>query len=121
MEHQLNFFIYNLLIMFLILVHSLGYFHPYFEISANVIIVPAIILGIILIGIRSRHIFFLSTFFWVVAWSFQSLNIEVWAERVSIYTFESLVIGSVMLVYEESGEKTLEFLKALFLKKKKNR
>lgn len=98
--HQFELFLYNIFIMFLVLMHSLGYFDPYFLISANIVVNLSILLAALILHIKSNLVFFLSVFFLLVSMFFKLLEIDVWSERVSMYAYEALLIGVALLLWE---------------------
>lgn len=99
-KYHYRFIIFNLILISLFLLHSVGYFYPLFPISINFIVLVAFVLSIILVGATSRVMFVAATIFWTVTLIFKLLSIEVWAERSGIYVFESFLIGVVLLVFE---------------------
>lgn len=94
------FFIYNVIVMLLVLMHSVGYFDPFFPISVNVIVMVSIVLAVLLLRLNSRFVFATTCFFWLVSAFFQISHIDIWAERAGIYTYESLFVGAIVLVAE---------------------
>lgn len=97
--------VFNLVIILLFLLRSAGYFDPYFLISVNLIVTVALILAIPLLGANSRTMFVVSLVFWLFVGFLRVLNLDVWAERTAVYTYEALVIGVVLLIYEEIKNK----------------
>ncbi|OGM70779.1 hypothetical protein A2975_02720 [Candidatus Woesebacteria bacterium RIFCSPLOWO2_01_FULL_44_14] len=97
--------VFNLVIILLFLLRSAGYFDPYFLISVNLIVTVALILAIPLLGANSRTMFVASLVFWLFVGFLRVLNLDVWAERTAVYTYEALVIGVVLLIYEEIKNK----------------
>jgi len=92
--------VFNLIILLLFLLRSAGYFDPYFLVSVNLIIMIGLLLAIPLLGANSRTIFVVSLFFWLFAGFLRILNLDVWAERTAVYTYEALVIGVLLLISE---------------------
>src|SRR3989344_4957014 len=99
-RHYLQIAIFNLVIILLFLLRSAGYFVPYFEISVNLIAFIAFLFLILLFGARSKVMFIVFLFFWVFASFLRLLGIEIWAERTAVYTYQALVLGTIMLIYE---------------------
>ncbi len=93
--------LFNLILMMLFLLHSVGYFYPFFPITINIIILVGLILSVFLIGARSKAIFTISLLFWVFTLIFKAFGIEVWADRSGIYVYESLFIGVIVLLLEK--------------------
>ena len=99
-EEVLGIFIFTIVLVLLLLLYSAGYFAPYIPLTINLIVVMAIILSIILLQLNSKFIFSTAIFFWVLTILFMIFNIDVWAERAAIYSFETLIIGIILLVIE---------------------
>ena len=97
-KRYLNLVIFNLTIMLLVLLRSAGYFEPYFLITVNVIVMAALFLSILLLGARVRFIFLLALIFWVFSAFLRVIDVNIWAERSAIYTYQALVIGIILLV-----------------------
>lgn len=111
LERIAVFFVYNVLMMLLVLMHSVGYFNPYFVISVNVIVMLAIVFAVILLRVTSKFVFACTIFFWLVASFFQLNHIDIWAERAGIYTYESLIVGVVVLFLEVIGNNIKNYSK----------
>lgn len=93
-------FVFNLLIMLLIVLRSAGYFTPFFPLTINLIVFLSLILAIILLNMRSSALFIIALVFWIITAVLRIAGIEVWAERAALYTFQALVVGVVLLVIE---------------------
>lgn len=93
-------FIFNLIIMMLVLLRSAGYFYPFFPITVNFIVFVALILTFILLGFKSREIFVIALFLWLFSGLLRLINIHVWAERSAVYVFEALIVGLSILIIE---------------------
>lgn len=93
-------FVFNLLMMILLLLKSAGYFDPYLPLTINMVYMAAMILAVCLLGANSRVIFLLAMFFWVMASWFGVWKINIWAERSAIYTYQALVFGVILLIIE---------------------
>ena len=96
-----NLAIFNTLLVILVLLHSAKYFDPFWIISINVIVFISLVASVFLLGARSRSLFFVSLLFWIFAGGMRILGINVWAERISIYTFQSFFIGVLLLFVEK--------------------
>ena len=90
-------FVFDLVLMTLVLMHSLGYFSPFFTISGNFIFLCAILLGVTLLGLRSKHLYIIALIFLCVSAFFLISGIEVWADRVMIYFAQSFMIGFILM------------------------
>lgn len=104
-KHYLNLAVFNVVIIILVLLHSARYFYPYWLISNNVIIFISLVLSVLLLGARSKFMFVFSLAFWVFAGLMKIFKIDVWAERIGIYFFESIFLGIILLIFEKR-EKT---------------
>ena len=93
-------FLFNVIIMVLIILRSAGYFDPFFPLTINFIVFFSFILAILLLNVKSNVIFYVSYIFWLIAAGLRMLNIDVWAERTSIYTFQALLVGLVLFLIE---------------------
>lgn len=92
--------IFNVFLIFLVLLKSAGYFDPYFPITINVIVVLGLLAAIILLKVDSRFSFTLAIIFWFFTALFRILNIIPWAERMALYSYESFAIGVIQYLLE---------------------
>jgi len=92
--------LFNIALMSAFLLRSAGYFSPYLLISVNMIVVFALMLSIFLLKASYKTMFITALFFWVFAGLLGTLKINVWAERTTVYVFESLVLGVILLTWE---------------------
>lgn len=99
-DHLVGLFIFNIIMSLLVLLNTAEYFKPFFSLGINVIFFIGLILSIPLLGARSKSMFFISIVFLVFATFLKILKIEVWAERTAVYTFQSLLIGVILLIRE---------------------
>lgn len=99
-ERMPGLFVFNLLMMVLLLLKSAGYFHPYLPLTINVVFVIAMVLAVCLLGANSRAIFILAVLFWILAGWFGVWKINIWAERSAIYAYQAMVIGVVLVLVE---------------------
>lgn len=101
-------FAFNILVMLMIVLRSAGYFDPFFPITINFIVLLALVLSIVLLGVGNRIMFLTAFVFWILAAALKILNVDVWAERTAVYTFQALVIGVLLLVWESLFDKGKE-------------
>lgn len=101
LSHYLNLAVFNVLVVILVLLHSAKYFDPYWMISINVIVFLMLAASVFLLGARSKVMFSASFGFWIFAGIMRILKVEVWAERISIYVFESFVFALLLFFIEE--------------------
>lgn len=99
-NHLVGLFIFNITMSLLVLLNTAEYFKPFFFLGINVIFFIGLILSIPLLGAKSKSMFFISITFLVFASFLKILKIEIWAERTAVYTFQSLLIGVILLVRE---------------------
>lgn len=99
-DYNHNLIIFNLIIVFLFLLRSAGYFQPYFPISVNFIVITGLVLSVIFLGANSKLIFLTTLIFWIFAGFLAILKIDVWAERTGIYAYESLSFGVLLFFIE---------------------
>lgn len=99
-NHLAGLFIFNILIISLLLLKSGGYFYPYFTITINTVVFIGFVGSIFLLGAKSKTLFLISLFFWAFAAFMRTIGIEVWAERISIYTFQAMLLGVILVFIE---------------------
>ena len=99
-ENTFKLLIFNTVLAFLILMRSAGYFLPFFGISINFIVLFLLVLSIFLLKARSQSMFAISLVFLLFAFILKLSKIDIWAERTTIYTFEALLIGLILLIIE---------------------
>lgn len=90
---------FNLIIIFIFMLRSAGYFQPYFPISVNFIVIVGLLLAVIMLGARAKFIFLSSLLFWIFAGILKLLKIDVWAERSGVYVYEMVFMGIVVFVF----------------------
>lgn len=115
-EHLLGLFIFNSILMLLVLLHNAGYFHPFFLISVNFIAISGLVLSVFLLGANSRAMFLTTLVFWLLAGFFKITFVDIWAERSALYAFNAFVIGVVIFFLEMLPENIRRFLN-IFRKK----
>lgn len=105
-RNVLNLFIFNAILTLLLLLRSAGYFSPFFSLSISFIIGLCLILSVILFGVRSKMIFIVVLFFWLLAMFFKIMSVDVWAERAVIYCFEALLLGILLFMFKGNEDKS---------------
>ncbi len=93
--------LYNVILLLLVLTRSAGYFHPYYILSVNFIVIVALILAVFLLGAQSKQLYITALVFWIITYFFRVGGIEVWAERGAIYAYQSLIIAAVISFFEK--------------------
>lgn len=99
-DHYLNLAIFNIFLIFLVLLHSARYFDPFWLISINVIVLLAVIASIFLLGAKSKVLFLIALVFWIFASLLKLIKIDPWAERTTVYVFEILFIATIVFLLE---------------------
>lgn len=99
-ENYVQIGILNSILLLLVLLRSAGYFAPFFPITINFIVLVSIILSAYLFNVHSRVIFVVGLLFWLFASVLKLLKIDIWAERTAIYSYQSLLIGVAMMIFE---------------------
>jgi len=97
--------LFNMIVIMLFLLHSVGYFAPFFPITINFIVLLCLIVSILIFRSGSKFFFSISILFWILATIFRFLQVDAWVERTTIYVFQSLIIGLVLLLTEVLHEK----------------
>ena len=95
--HYVGISIFNIVAVLLFALRSAGYFHPFFPLSIDISVMILLVLSIFLLGTRPSAFFVVAFIFLLIAAFFKIVNVDVWAERTSIYVFESLLIGIIVL------------------------
>lgn len=113
-SHYFKIALFNVILVLLLLLRSAGYFEPYFLLTINLIIFISMLLSIVLLSANSKSMFIISLIFWIFTWFLRITQIEVWAERAALYSYQALVIGMVLLIFEN---KQLNFLTKILKKK----
>ena len=99
-KHIEGIFLFNISVVILLLLRSAGYFHPYVVLSVNKVIMLSLILSVLLLGARNKVMFVLASLFWAIGAFFKIVGIDIWAERMGIYTYEAFFIGVLLLFVE---------------------
>ncbi len=103
--HYLNLAIYNLILMILVLLHTAKYFDPFWLISINAIIFFALVLSIFILNIKSTILFIISLCFFLFASIMKIAKIDIWAERTTVYVYQSFFLGIISLFWEIAKQK----------------
>jgi membrane-bound ClpP family serine protease len=99
-DYNYRLILFNIIIVFLFLLRSAGYFQPYFPISVNFIVIVGLVLSVVLLGAKSNLVFYATLLFWIFAAFLKIVGIDVWSERTGIYAYESLVFGVILFLFE---------------------
>lgn len=99
-RHAFGIFVFNTILVLLLLLRSADYFFPFLPLTINIIVLVALILSIILLNLHNWAIFFIALLLWLFAAFLRIVNVEVWAERTAVYAFEALIVAVSMLIIE---------------------
>jgi hypothetical protein len=91
---------FNIFVMILVVLRSAGYFHPYYPITVNFIVFVSVVVAVVLFNLKSKAVILLSIAFWVFAAGIRILHVDVWAERTTIYVFQTFIVGVILLISE---------------------
>lgn len=100
-NNLLGIFLFNLVIIILVLLRSADYFRPFFPLSINLIFFIGFILLPILLKVSDRTLFFIASLFWIFSTLLKLFRIDTWAERSSIYCFQAFFVGLMISFFNE--------------------
>ena len=96
-KHLAGLFIFNLVVLLMVLLNTAGYFKPFFFLNINAITFISLVLAIFLLGVADKTMFAIAIIFFLIASFFKIIGITIWADRSMIYTYQSLVLGFILL------------------------
>lgn len=99
-SHLFGLFMFNIILVMLVLLNVAEYFKPFFFIGINVIFFTSLVLTIFLLGFRSKAMFLISMFFFLFAMFLKIVKIDIWADRASIYFYQAYLLGILLLVID---------------------
>lgn len=108
-KNQFQLTIFNVFLILLVLLRSAGYFQPFIELTINIIFLSALIVSTFLLDAKSRAFFAIAVIFWIIAAVLKIINIQVWAERAALYSFESLTLGILLSIFERLAYQTKDY------------
>ena len=108
-NHTFGLFVFNLIMMVLVLLRTAGYFHPFFIITINLIVICGLILSAGFLGAKSVGVYLIALCFWLLTMFFSVAKVETWSERSSIYCFNAFAVGTGILVLENLRLKVYKF------------
>lgn len=103
-EHLWGLAVLNIVLMLMVLLRSAGYFDPYFPLTINLIIFLTVVLSIFLLSFRDRELFVIATAFLILSGVFRLFEINIWAERASIYMYQAILLAVVLIFVENIKE-----------------
>lgn len=96
--HVLGLFIFNIILIILVLLNTAQYFKPFYYLGINEIFFISMIMSIFLLGARSRTMFLISILFLILSMVLKVVKVDIWADRASVYFYQSFTIGLVLLL-----------------------
>lgn len=101
-SHLLGLFVFNTILVILVLLNVAGYFKPFFYIGINFIFFVSLILSIFLLGFRYKMMLLISITFFVLAMFLKVVKIDIWADRASIYFYQSFTLSVLLLLIDKA-------------------
>lgn len=93
-------FLFNLVILLLVLLRFAGYFTPFLTININLIYLISLVLSVILLRVQTRAMFVLALVLWFFGMFLKVVHVDIWADRTIEYFFQAVVIGIFLFFYE---------------------
>lgn len=118
-SHYFKIALFNIILILLVLLRSAGYFEPLFPLSINLIVFFSLILAILLLSAGSKSMFIVSLIFWLIATLFKIVNINVWAERAALYSYQALVVGMVLVILKDKNLNLFKLFRKLIARQLK--
>ncbi len=100
-ENLAGLFVFNIIILLLVLLRFAGYFSPFLEININLIYLISLILSVVMLKATSRMMFVVAFAFWLLAVFLKYVKVDVWADRTVEYFFQALVVGILLLFFKK--------------------
>lgn len=97
-KHLVGLFIFNIAIIIMVLLNTAQYFKPFFYLGINAIFFISLILSVALLGARIKALFLIAVLFLFFTGFLKLVRIDIWADRASIYFYQSFFIGLVILL-----------------------
>lgn len=101
-KHLLGLFIFNAILIILVLLNTAQYFKPFFYLGINAIFFISLLLSIFLLGVKSRSMFLISLIFLMFGIFLKVVKIDIWADRASIYFYQSFAMGLMLLLSKKN-------------------
>lgn len=100
-ENIAGLFLFNLIILLLVLLRFAGYFNPFLTININLIYFVSLTLSVLLLKASSKMMFIVAFSFWLLATFLKCVKIDIWADRTVEYFFQALVVGILLLFFKK--------------------
>ncbi len=94
----LGLFVFNIVLIVLVLLNTAQYFKPFFYLGINSIFFISLLLSIVLLKVRSKGMFLISIIFFIFGLFLKVSRVDIWADRASIYFYQSFFIGLMLLL-----------------------
>lgn len=95
--HLTGIFIFNLTVLLMVLLNAAEYFKPFIYLSINLIVFLSLIFSILFLGAKEKSLFVIAIIFFLFSAFLKTVKIDVWADRASIYAFQSFVLAVLLL------------------------
>jgi hypothetical protein len=100
-SHIFGLFFLNVILLLMVLLNTAGYFRPFLYLNINLIVFISLSLSIIFLGATNKAMLLISLVFWLFSCFLKVVKVEAWADRTSIYAFQSLLLGIFILFIED--------------------
>lgn len=101
-NHLLGLFVFNTILIILVLLNTAQYFKPFFYLGINSIFFISLLLAIFLLGVKSKAMFLITLLFLLFGVFLKIVKIDIWADRASIYFYQSFMLGVVLLLSDKN-------------------
>lgn len=97
-KHLLGLFVFNTILIILVLLNTAQYFKPFFYLGINAIFFISLLISIFLLGVKAKAMFLISLMFLLFGIFLKVVKIDIWADRASIYFYQSFMLGLMLLL-----------------------
>lgn len=97
-KHLAGLFIFNISVILMVLLNTAQYFKPFFYLGINLIFFLSLLFAVLFLGARAKAMFGIALIFLVFSAFLKVVKIDVWADRASIYFYQSFFIGLMLLL-----------------------
>lgn len=101
-NHLLGLFVFNTILIILVLLNTAQYFKPFFYLGINSIFFISLLLAIFLLGVKSKAMFLITLLFLLFGVFLKIVKIDIWADRASIYFYQSFMLGVILLLSDKN-------------------
>lgn len=96
-KHLTGLFVFNVALVLMVLLSTAQYFNPFFYLGINTIFFISLIISIFLLGARVKTMMAIAVIFLALTAFLKVVRVDVWADRASIYFYQSLFLGILLL------------------------